>query len=115
MYSRNDRLKEVFRAEITTALRTVKDPGLSGFLTITDVELSVDRKIVTVYYSIMGSPAEKKSTEKALERSAMYIRALLKKRLSLSMIPTPVFRYDDTPLKATRVDKLLDQWRQQSS
>ena len=57
MFSRNDRLRELFRTEIVKALREVKDPGLSGFLTITDVEISADRKTAKVFYSILGSPA----------------------------------------------------------
>ncbi len=107
MFSRSERLKELFHTEISKALEGVKDPGLSGFLTVTDVELSPDKKIVRVYYSILGSAHERDSTARALERSAPYIRQVLRKRLTIKMIPQIVFVYDDTPEKASRIDKML--------
>ena len=108
MYSRNDRLKELYRELIAKLLREVKDPGLTGFLTVTDVALSEDRKTATVYYSILGSEAEREAAGKALERAAPYVRGLLKKQVKVKVVPTLVFQYDDTPKKASRIDELLN-------
>lgn len=113
MFSRGDRLRELFRAEIASALRGVKDPGLSGFLTITDLSLSPDKKTLTVYYSILGTSRERHSTAKALERAAPYLRQVVRKRVTLKMIPLIVFVYDDTPRKASRIDQLLLKIEQQ--
>lgn len=107
MFSRSERLKELFHAEISRALEGVKDPGLSGFLTITDVELSPDKKLVRVYYSILGSARERENAARALERASPYLRQVLRKRLTLKMIPQIVFVYDETPEKASRIDKML--------
>jgi ribosome-binding factor A len=107
MYARSDRLKELFKEEIVLALRGVKDPGLSGFMTITDLELSADRKNATVFYSILGSEFERGEAKKALERAAGYLRQVMRKRLKLKTIPNFTFVYDDTPQKASRIDKLL--------
>ncbi len=118
MYSRSDRLKELFREEVILALRGVKDPGLSGFLTITDVELSQDKKTLRVFYSLMGSEREKHGTAKALERAAPYIRQVLRKRLALKLIPQVVFLFDETPQRASRIDKMflkLEEERHQDS
>ena len=113
MFSRSDRLRELYRVEIAKTLQTVKDPGLSGFLTVTDVELSTDGKTVTVFYSLLGSGAQHESSQKALDRAAPYIRQVLRKRLTVKMIPTIVFHYDDTPKRASRIDKLLLQLEQE--
>ena len=107
MFSRSERLRELFRVEVAKVLRNVKDPGLSGFMTVTDLGLSSDKKTATVYYSILGTELQKESTAKALERCAPFIRQVLRKRLALKTIPHFVFVYDDTPLKASRIDKLL--------
>jgi ribosome-binding factor A len=107
MYSRSDRLQELFREEVVTALRGVKDPGLSGFLTVTGVELSPDKKTLRVFYSIMGSEHDKHSAAKALDRAAPFIRQVLRKRVSIKMIPQVVFVYDGTPEKASRIDKMF--------
>jgi ribosome-binding factor A len=111
MFARNDRLKELIKSEIILALRTVKDPGVAGFLTVTDVELSPDRKTATVFYSVMGQDAQRASTTRALTRAEPYLRGVLRKRLALKVIPKVVFRYDDTPRKASRVEELLEKIR----
>lgn len=107
MFERSDRLKELFRSEVILALRGVKDPGVSGLLTVTDVELSTDRKTVVVYYSVMGDATQRVSTAKALERAAPYLKQVMRKRLSIKVIPTIKFEFDETPRKASRIDKLL--------
>jgi ribosome-binding factor A len=107
MYDRAERLRELFKELISGLLRQVKDPGLTGFLTVTDLDLSADRKTATVYYSVLGSEAERASAAKALERAAPYLRELLKKKVSVKVVPRLVFEYDDTPRKASRIDELL--------
>lgn len=107
MFSRSERLRELLRVEFVGALRGVKDPGLSGFLTVTGLELSVDRKTATVFYSILGSEQQRQSTAKALERASPYLRRVLGKRLTLKVMPQFVFAYDDTPRRASKVEKIF--------
>lgn len=107
MYARSERLKELFKVEILRALQGVKDPGLAGLLTVTDLELSQDKKLVRVYFSVVGSKEQRESTRRALERASPYIRQVLRKRISIKTIPQIVFAYDETPEKASRIDKLL--------
>lgn len=108
MFDRGERLKELFKELVVELLREVKDPGLSGFLTVTDVDLSADRKNLKVFYSILGTEAEKERAAKALDRAAPYLRTLLKKRVTVKVIPHLAFKYDDTPRKASRIDELLN-------
>lgn len=107
MYDRAERLKELFKELITELLRQVKDPGLKGFLTVTGLDLSADRKTATVYYSVLGSDVERENAGKALDRAAPYLRELMKKRVTIKTIPNLKFAYDDTPKKASRIDALL--------
>lgn len=108
MFDRGERLKELFKELVVELLREVKDPGLSGFLTVTGVDLSADRKNLKVYYSILGTDAEKERAGKALERAAPYLRSLLKKRVTVKVVPNLLFKYDDTPRTASRIDALLN-------
>ncbi len=107
MYDRGERLKELYKELVSELLRQVKDPGLTGFLTVTDLDLSADRKTAVVYYSVLGSDAERESAAKALERAAPYLRELIKKRVTVKTIPNLKFKFDDTPKKASRIDELL--------
>ena len=108
MYDRNDRLRELYKELLSQLLREVKDPGLSGFLTVTDTELSADRKTLKVYFSVLGTDAQRMSTGLALERAAPYLRELMKKKVAVKTIPNLLFTYDETPKKASRIDALLN-------
>jgi ribosome-binding factor A len=114
VYARSERLIELFRQEVSLLLPTVKDPGLSGFVTVTGLELSRDMKTATVYYSILGSKAERESTGQALNRAAGYIRHELRGKLHLKMIPEIKFRYDDTPERASKVERIFQKIEQEN-
>lgn len=107
MYARSDRLRVLYREEIALALKDVKDPGLKGFLTVTGLELSADGKHANVYYSILGSDADKKDADQALQRAAPYLRQVIRKRVTVKYVPEFHFLFDDTPRKASLVDKML--------
>lgn len=106
-FKRADRLKGLFLEEIVQAVRELKDPGLAGFLTITDVEVTQDLKEAKVFYSMLGSPIDKELAAKALERSSGFLHRRLFERLSIRRVPVLRFVYDETPEKAQRVEMLL--------
>jgi ribosome-binding factor A len=106
-FARSERLRELYREEIALALQGVKDPGLKGFLTVTGLELSADGKHANVFYSILGSAEDKKNAHEALNRAAPYIRQVLRKRVKVKYVPEFHFVFDDTPRKASLVDKML--------
>jgi len=106
-FERRDRIVELVRQELAEVLRDVKDPRLSGFLTITGVELSRDMKKATAFYSILGTEEERGWSAEALKSAAPFIRYQLKLRLRLKTIPGVEFEYDKTPERAGRVLELL--------
>ncbi len=107
MFSRNERIKELMAQELARALRSVKDPGVSGMLTVTGLDLSPDRKKATVHFSVLGDAVQRKSTAHALRRAAPFLRRTMAKRLCLKVIPELIFSYDETPETASRVEMLL--------
>lgn len=112
-FQRRDRLVEVIRAELAGILRRVKDPRLSGLLTVTGVELSRDLKTAVAFYSIYGSDENRAHSARALASAAPFIRYELKSRLRLKVIPTVRFEYDQTPERAGRVLELLTRIEQE--
>lgn len=106
-FSRIDRLRGLFLREVTDALRDLKDPGLSGFITVTGVEVADDLKTGKVFYSMLGSEVDKELAARALERSAGFIHKRLFDRLRIRRIPRLAFVYDETPEKAQRVETIL--------
>lgn len=110
-FKRSDRLKELFLKEISLALPQVKDPGISGLLTVTGLELSKDMKTAFVFFSVLGREEERKNTLDGLNRARHFIRHMLKQRLSIKRLPEIVFKYDPTPEKASRIETLLERIR----
>jgi len=109
MSQRTDRVDQLLREEITAILaREVADPEI-GFATVTDVETSPDLRHARVWVSVIGQPAERTTTLRALERAMGYVRRELGTRLRLKRIPELQVRLDDSAERGTRVLRLLDE------
>jgi len=115
-YKRSVRLRELYIQEISKALPSLKDPGLkSGFLTITDLELSKDMKTARVYYSLLGSARDREMAQKALERSVHFIRSQVLAKLRMKIIPRLIFSYDDTAAEAQKIETVLNKIKAEES
>ncbi len=108
---RNERLKELFLQEINLQLRNVNSINSNGILTLTGAELTKDTKILYVFYSVMGTEDDKKRKERILNANAWDIRTVLFKKLRLMSVPEIVFKYDETPEKASGLEKIFSKIR----
>ncbi|MBI4425713.1 MAG: 30S ribosome-binding factor RbfA [Elusimicrobia bacterium] len=106
-FDRSERVAELLQREISLLLREVKDPGVSGLVTVTGLKLARDRKSAMVFYSVLGSREQKDSTAKALERAANFLRHELRDRVKLRSVPKIAFAYDPTPERAQRIEEIL--------
>jgi len=107
MRFRKLRIQDQLREEISLIIqRDIKDPGI-GFLTILEVKMTDDLKIVKVYCSVYGDDEEKKKTIEALQRSKGYIKFLLGKRVQLKYMPDLAFTLDNTFDKVARIEEIL--------
>jgi ribosome-binding factor A len=107
--ARTDRIDELLRQEIGGLLsREVKDPRI-GFATVTKVETTADLAHARVWVSVIGSPAERTDTVRALEHAMPFVRHELGTRLRLRRIPNLHIRLDETAEQGTRVLHLLDE------
>jgi ribosome-binding factor A len=86
--------------------RRIKDPRL-GFLTVTDVRLTGDSREATVFYTVLGSEAERANTADALRSATGLIRSQVGKQLGLKFAPTIAFVPDAVPENARQIDDLL--------
>ncbi|MFA6092837.1 MAG: 30S ribosome-binding factor RbfA [Elusimicrobiota bacterium] len=107
MFNRSDRLRVLFLEEISREFSELKDPGISGLVTVTALRLSADRKTAHVYYSVLGSVLDQASTARAMERCAGHVHRRLMQKLSLKRVPKIIFVFDETPEKAHRIEDLL--------
>jgi len=89
----------------------VKDPRVTGLVTVTGVEVTRDLRHARVHVSILGTEAEKSETMEGLASVAGYLRAKLGRTLRLRVTPELDFRYDASIAHAARIDSLLEQIR----
>jgi ribosome-binding factor A len=107
MTARTDRIDELLRQEIGAILaKDVQDPRI-GFVTVTDVETAPDLSTARVFVSVIGQPAERETTMRALQRAMPFVRHELGSRIRLRRIPELHLRGDDTVQRGTRVLQLL--------
>ncbi len=108
-FRRTDRVSDQMRSEIADLLlRRVKDPRV-GFVTVTGVEVSADLRHATVFVSVLEEGPRLAETLGALDRAAGFIRAELGRRMRMKYTPELVFRRDDTPGRAGRIEAVLDE------
>lgn len=96
--------------EISNLLQKgLKDPRISGFVTVTGVEVTDNMKHAKVYVSVMGTEKEKTDSLEGLNSAKGYIRSHLGKALHIKFIPEISFKHDDTAEYATNIQKLLNE------
>lgn len=89
-----------------------KDPAV-GFLTLTGVEVTNDLSQAKVYVSVLGDDAQKDATLKALNRGKGFLRSEIGKRMRLRQVPELIFQFDHSIEYGNRIEKLLDDIRQE--
>ena len=114
MNRRIDRVNELLRTEISQLLsRQVKDPRLTGIISITRVKTSQDLRSAQVSLSVMGDAAAKEEALEGIRSAAAYIRKDLKGRLALRYVPFLSFSMDNSIEDADQLLQLMDRLREQ--
>lgn len=111
---RQEKLGELFAAELSDLLRTrVKDPRV-GFASITRVEVSGDYRHAKIYVSVLGSEEERADTIKALKHATGFLRHELASRVTLRYMPEIVFKLDTSIEQGSRILELIRASEQES-
>ncbi|HOL39808.1 MAG: 30S ribosome-binding factor RbfA [Dictyoglomaceae bacterium] len=104
MHQRSERLSALIREEVSEILlRRVKDPRISSFVVITEVQVSKDLRYAHIYVSVYGDENEKKETMEGLESAKGFIRSELGKDLRIRFIPELIFELDDSLERGDRI------------
>ena len=110
MSRRIDRVNELLRLEISQVLaRQIKDPRLSGVITITEVRTTPDLRNALVLLSVMGDQETKKSALAGIESAAKFLRRELRGRLTLRYVPFLRFVLDDSLEHTDRLMTIMNQ------
>ena len=97
------------RRDLSELLLTeVKDPRVSGFVSVTRVDTSIDYQFARVYVSVYGTLREKQNTIDALQAASGFLRRELRGRLQTRQVPAMKFMLDETLDEGNRMLDLLD-------
>lgn len=98
MSLRNERVRKELMREISEIIRKeIKDPRISGIVSITDIEVAKDNSYAKVFYSVFSINEEDKAkTIAALEENTSKIRYEVGKRITLRHVPELKFFLDDS-------------------
>ena len=110
MSLRNERVRKTLMKEIADIIqREVRDPRITGVVSIVDVEMSQDNSYAKVIYSVFSTDKEAKAkTIEALNANKPHIRFELGKRIRLRHTPDLRFIASDTLEKGSEVTDLIN-------
>lgn len=105
--TRLGRINEELKKEISHIISfELKDPNLTGLISVTRAKITPDLKYAQIYVSILNAKSVTK-TMKALEDSAGFIRTQIAKTINLRCTPQIIFEIDDSMEYGERIDKIL--------
>lgn len=109
MTLRNERVRKTLMKEIADILqKEIRDPRISGVVSILDVEVSHDNSYAKIYYSVFGNEEQKAKTIEALAQNTSKIRYEVGKRIRLRLTPELRFIYDDSIERGSKVSEIID-------
>lgn len=109
MSLRNERVRKTLMKEISDILlKEIKDPKISGLISITDVEVSHDNSYAKVFYSVLSSDDKKEEIIEAIKKNTPRIRYEVGKRVRLRLTPELNFILDESLERGARITDLID-------
>ena len=109
--SKNDtrlgRINEELRKEISHIITfELKDPNITGLISVTKVKITPDLKYAKVYVSILNAKNQEK-TLNGLKDSSGFIRTQIAKTVNLRITPQLVFELDDSIEYGMKIDSII--------
>ncbi len=102
------RVAEDIRRELAYIIRDVKDPRVTGMLSVVKVDLTNDLSYAKVYISaVEGGDTARKAVE-GLQHAAAFIRSRLNENIRLRKMPELKFIADDSVQYAEGISKIID-------
>ncbi|MFR8104288.1 MAG: 30S ribosome-binding factor RbfA [Clostridia bacterium] len=105
--NRLGRIDEELRKEISHIIGyELKNPNVTGLISVTKVKTTPDLKFAKVYISILNSK-NIKETLAGLKKSSGFIRSEVAKRVNLRLTPELIFELDESIEYGAKIDNIL--------
>ena len=111
--ARLNRVNEELKKELSSIISLeLKNPNVTGMISVTKVKITPDFKYAKVYVSILNAKSVQKTME-GLKESAGFMRSKLAKTINLRITPELVFEIDDSLEYGERIDKVLKELKKE--
>ena len=111
-HNRPARVAEELRHAVTDLIsRGLKDPRVTGFVTVTGAKMSPDLREATVYVSIHAEAEERERTFEGLVAASPWLQREAARHLKLRLTPHLRFVYDESVARGDRIERLLKEAR----
>ncbi len=105
--SRMNKIDEELRKEISSIISTeLKNPHLTGLISVTKVKTTPDLRFAKVYISMINEKSKKENLS-ILKQSSGYIRSGIAKKINLRYTPELIFEFDESLEYGSRIDEIL--------
>ena len=105
--NRFNRVEEEMKKEISNIISNkLKNPDVTGLISVTKVKVTTDLKFAKVYVSILNAK-NTKATLRGLKQSSGFIRSEVAKSINLRNTPEIIFELDDSMEYGAKIDSIL--------
>ena len=104
--NRIGRINEEIQRELSSLIRTVKDPRVTGMISVTAVNTTPDLKFCKVYISVLDK-SDVAQVLKGLKSASGYLRRELGRALNLRDTPELTFVRDDSIDQGAHILEML--------
>lgn len=105
--NRMNKIDEELRKEISSIISMeLKNPHLTGLISVTKVKTTPDLKYARVYVTMINEKSKKENLS-ILKKSSGYIRSAIAKKINLRNTPELIFEFDDSLEYGSRIDEIL--------
>lgn len=101
------RIEEEIKRELGIILPELKDPRISGVVSVVKVEVSRDLSYAKVYISVLGSEEQRKNSIAGIKSAAGFIRKEIGRRINLRHTPEFNFVSDSSIEYGSHINKLI--------
>ncbi len=112
-HDRPARVAHEFQRELGALIaRGLKDPRITGFITVTGAKMAPDLKQVTVYVSIHGDDQVRRDTLAGLRAASGFLKREVSRAIGLRWVPDLRFSYDESVEEGDKIERLLKEVKQ---
>ena len=105
--ARLNRINEELKKELSNVINyELKNPNVTGMISVTKTKITPDFKYAKVYVSILNSKNIKKTME-GLKESSGFMRSQIAKTINLRITPELIFELDDSIQYGEKIDSIL--------